>query len=238
MRIHAARRGHGLSSAKETWSAPELGAWNRRIGVGFVLLGTWAPLTVCGIVNYDFPPIQGFTGSGPSGPPPPHFDTRFAVPPDHFGAHQISPQQQSFVDPNTGHIHHFAHPPPPPESDLSVTGLLSDVTSAFFGANRRLELGSGGTIVGKMRSALDALLYGAKVTSQRLEAPIQSGPPLSTEEVPEVKQYFLPGYPTPVLRRVKRQTSSIQGNIIRLLKVTKDFEPEYSFVQSFSPSPP
>ena len=45
-------------------------------------------------------------------------------------------------------------------------------------------------------------------------------PPLPEEDVPEVTQYTLPGYPTPVIRRFRRQTSSMQGNIIRLLKVT------------------
>ena len=163
-------------------------------------------------------------GSGPGAPPLPHFDNRFAVPPDHFGAHQISPQQQSFVDPNTGQIHHFAHPAPSAASDLSVTGLLSDITSAFFGANRRLESGSGSTIVGRMRNALGDLLYGSKDASHspQVNTVGHPGPPPPAPQdapAPGVWQYTLPGYRTPVIQRVRRQTSSIQGNIIRLLKV-------------------
>ena len=175
------------------------------------------------------------SGSGPGGAPPPHFDNRFAVPPNHFGAHQISPHQQSFVDPNTGHVHHFAHPPPLPPSGGGgggVTGLLSDITGAFFGTNRRLELGSGGgTFLGRMRSSLSELLYGPQVTSHGPQALRHPGPPPPENEVPEVTQYTLPGYPTPVIkhrRRFRRQTSSIQGNIIRLLKVTDNSEPEFA----------
>ena len=135
---------------------------------------------------------QDTTGFGV--PPHTQFDNRFAVPPDHFGAHKISPHQQSFVDPDTGHIHHFAHPPPPPSNGFAG-GLLDDITSAFFGSNRRLGLSSSGTIVGGMRETLRDFLYGTKVTSSR--------------------------------RRFRRQTSSIQGNIIRLLKVNNQAFPPF-----------
>jgi len=79
--------------------------------------------------------------------------------------------------------------------------------------------------VGRMRNALGDLFYGSKDASHSPQANTAGhlGPPPPAPEdapAPGVWQYTLPGYRTPVIQRVRRQTSSIQGNIIRLLKAT------------------